>query len=194
MKSTKTLIIILMAFSFLNAPAQERLHEISIHHGFWSIDEVELGCENLLDNIFSNIFCSESSITKLNFTGPIGVSFQSRFDNFGYGASFYYLRGKRTSSDYRKDVSIYNTFYDLKYYWITNDYLKLSSGISLGLTLKNDKEWDINKSPHTDENNAIRLAYQFDLLSLQLGRNVTFDMDLGVGRKGSFVMGLGYQF
>ena len=193
MNPLKAFTVSFLFLLVIKAPTQERSHEITINYGVLCSDHMKLGCESFMRNIFSDIFHSESS-SRTCFTGPVGISFQTRVNNFGYGTSFYYSEGRITDTDYDLKSSYYNFFYDLKYYWPTQKSFSISTGIGVGLTLKRAKEWDINVSPKCKEKSGIGSAYQFDLLSVKFGRTLTFSMDLGYGRKGLVRVGLGYQF
>lgn len=186
----KTFLIFLLGIAILTpANAQQKEHRISLHHGFLSVEEINYGCRQVFNDIFSEVFNSDHK--ELSFTGPIGISFIQKENRFAYGGSFYFSKAIVTGKDYYLNAKYFSYFYDVEYFFVNKASFKIYSGISLGLTLEKEKE---RESSSYRKDNDVKLAYQINPIAFQIGKTLLANISLGLGRKGMLNFGLGYQF
>lgn len=189
----KTFVIFLLGIALgLPTNAQQKEHRLTLHHGFLSVEEINFGCRQVFNDIFSEVFNSEHK--ELNFTGPIGISYIQKENRFAYGSSFYFSRAKVTGDDYYLKANYFSYFYDIEYFFVNNPSFKMYLGVSLGLTFEKEKELDLSRSNRYRTDNKIKLAYQFNPIAFQIGKTFTASISTGIGRKGILNLGLGYQF
>ncbi|MFB6342461.1 hypothetical protein ACE1ET_12085 [Saccharicrinis sp. FJH62] len=181
--------------------APEKLNSISVEYGFLStvnigVYLVATGVDYLIDE-----YGNEVNRTGYTVTGPLGISYMRRFNNFEVGAEFWLSRHSINFSGYSygsPTVKTYAFLLSASYIYLNKNNFQLYSGLSIGpgyIGISNIIDDSLlQKLEKYLPLSSMYLASHLNVFGVRYGKDFGVTVETGFGHKGLIHFGVDYRF
>lgn len=178
---------------------QDKLNSVSVEYGFLSTVNLTVYLGSSIIDYFIDEYGNEINHTGYAVTGPLGISYMRRINNFEIGSSLWFSRHSIHFSGYDYGAPTVKTFgllFDANYIYYSRNSFELYSGISLGpgyFKISNVVDEAIIQKLEKYLS-SVYLASHLNLFGIRYGKDIGVCIETGFGHKGLIHFGVDYRF
>jgi len=198
MKKLAILLVLMLSISGLNAQfASYDRNDIMVTYGFFSPDQFMNVESTMLDEQFE-----DKRYVRDNFSsmGNIFLSYRhiNRAETLFLGFSLGYSKNKSEIyyvGQFAGDLerTFYTLAFEANYRYVNKGLIQVYSGAGIGVTYGQETLSATAFHPQESSGNLMRLAYQFNVVGVRIGKRIAGVAEFGYGYKGIVNLGLSVQ-
>lgn len=186
-------------YRYGKAANQEKFNSIGIEYGFLSTANLTVYIGSSIVDYFIDEYGEEINHTGYSVTGPLGISYTRRIENFEIAGSFWFSRHSINFSGYPYGTPSIRTLgflIDANYIYFNRNKINLYSGLSIGaghIKLSNIVDDAIIRKLEK-YTSTMYFASHFNLFGIRYGKDFGVSLETGFGHKGLIHFGVDYMF
>ncbi|GEM_PF-585310 len=179
-------ILLLFVLFRVNAPAQEKKHELELGLGIWNMNEII----NTFSDIIISSIPNDVKMKDGNSFGSLHAGYKYRFtDRLGLGGllayDYSYDKGELSGVEVGKFYKNHYTLaFEADYNYVVSDKFKMYALAGLGGTLYTLRYKDFDDSRKNDSDATPYFTFQITPVGLKFGKNIGGFLEFGFGYRG----------